>query len=94
MGAALEAFRLKSSGKMVQASWSISGLKSMWNVLNASSSAKRERFDVVLQACCILTNFLHRPRRQMDPSVLLKEALGLPAMRDNVVDYLVKKTHR
>jgi hypothetical protein len=33
MGAALEAFRLKSSGRMVQASWGISGLKSMWNVL-------------------------------------------------------------
>jgi hypothetical protein len=65
-GPALVAYNEKHAGRRINVEWGIGGLKMKWRILNGTFPFQRVKFAVVMKACCILTNFLHRRRMNLD----------------------------
>jgi hypothetical protein len=64
-GPALEAYNKKHAGRRIKVEWGIGGLKMKWRILNGVFRARRVKYAVIMKACCILTNFLHRRRMNL-----------------------------
>lgn len=65
VGSAIRAYNLVQSGKRIKVEWGIGGLKMKWRVLQGCFRRRRKLFGVIFRTCCILTNFLHRRRKDM-----------------------------
>ena len=61
-GPALNAYNKKHAGRRIKVEWGIGGITMKWRILNRTFRARRVKFGIVVKACCILTNFLHRRR--------------------------------
>lgn len=66
VGPALQAYNKVHAGKRIKVEWGIGGLKMRWRILNGTWKNRRNKFSTTMRACAILTNFLHRRRRNMD----------------------------
>ena len=74
-GEAIRAYNQMQSGKRVKVEWGIGGVKMHWRCLQGRFRRSRRLFSLVFRTCCILTNFLHRRRRNMSMEVV-GEAMG------------------
>jgi DDE superfamily endonuclease len=64
-GPVLNAFNKRHSGKRIKFEWGIGGLKMKWPILKSTFTMRRRKFAVIFEACCKITNFIHRQRRRM-----------------------------
>lgn len=64
-GPAMNAYNRIHVGRRIQVEWGIGGLKMKWRVLQNRFKVRRVKFFIIFQACCILTNFIHRRRKNM-----------------------------
>ena len=63
VGPALDAYNKRHAGKRIAVEWGIGGLKMKWKILRGTFSMRRWKFSNVFRCCCILTNFIHRRRK-------------------------------
>ena len=54
------------AGRRIKVEWGIGGLKMKWRILNGVFRARRVKYAVIMKACCILTNLLHRRRMDLN----------------------------
>jgi hypothetical protein len=55
----------RDSGERIKVEWGIGGLKMKWLILKSTFTMRRRTFAVVFEACCKMTNFIHRKRCRM-----------------------------
>ena len=65
VGPVLDAFNKRHAGKRIQVEWGIGGLKMKWRILRSTFKMRRPKFEVIMRCCCILTNFQHRRRMNL-----------------------------
>lgn len=58
----VRAFNKRHAAVRVQVEWGIGGLKNRWRRFLHTCPSRRDIFGVVFEACCRLTNFIHRSR--------------------------------
>lgn len=64
------AFNERHAGKRIQVEWGIGGLKMKWRNLQSSFLMRRPNFQIIMWRCCILTNFQHRQRMNLQKTDL------------------------
>ena len=65
VGPVLNAFNKRHAGKRIQVEWGIGGLKMKWRILQSTFPMRRPKFQVIMRCCCVLTNFQHRRRMNL-----------------------------
>jgi hypothetical protein len=67
---AVRTFNKMHAGYQVQVEWGIWGLKMKWRRLQKRWDLQKPRFKLMFTSAALLTNFIHRQRRNMDEQVL------------------------
>jgi hypothetical protein len=67
---AVDLYNKMHAGHRVQVEWGIGGLKRKWKRFMKRFDSTKPRFPHLFQAGCIMTNFLHRRRIDMNLEVV------------------------
>ena len=66
----INAYNKVHAGYRVQVEWGIGGLKKRWKIMSKRYDLSRDKFCCVFHACCVMTNFIHRRRMNIQPVVI------------------------
>jgi hypothetical protein len=62
--AVAEAFNRRHAAERIKVEWGIGGLKTRFRRLLTNCPTRRASFSSMFTTCCILTNFIHRNRKE------------------------------
>ena len=65
----IDGFNALHAGRRVQVEWGIGGLKRKWRRFMKKYDLSHDKFPVLFHAAAILTNFIHRRRKDMTGEV-------------------------